>query len=111
MLRGRIRAGTTLVAVDHDAIAGYVIVDESFFQRSFIHLLFVACDRRRRGTARQLLRTAVQRSSTARIFVSTNLSNDPMHALLISEGWTRAGIVDGLDLDDPEVFYYADRAP
>jgi GNAT superfamily N-acetyltransferase len=109
-LRGHVAAGEVLIASDEgDAILGYVVVDHSFFER-FVQLLFVAESARRSGVGARLLAEAVERARPARVFTSTNLSNSPMHALLAKAGWTSAGMVEGLDEGDPEVFYFIDRA-
>jgi len=110
-LRGHVAAGEVLIASDEgDAILGYVVVDHSFFERGFVQLLFVAESARRSGVGARLLAEAVERARPARVFTSTNLSNSPMHALLAKAGWTSAGMVEGLDEGDPEVFYFIDRA-
>ena len=66
---------------------------------------------RRQGTGRALLRAALHRASTPRVFTSTNESNGPMRALLVREGWTPAGVLTGLDEGDPEhVFFHGTPA-
>jgi GNAT superfamily N-acetyltransferase len=64
---------------------------------------------RRRGVGRVLLRAAVDRAGTARVFSSTNLSNAAMRSLFTAEGWTLSGNLDGLDPGDPEAVYLTDQ--
>lgn len=105
-----VTAGSVTVAAAKDGgIVGYVVADRSFFELTFVHFLFVCEQVRRRGIARQLLQAVVHGSPTIRVFVSTNLSNAPMHALLMADKWRPAGMLDGLDPGDPEVFYFIDR--
>jgi len=53
---------------------------------------------------------AQRQRDTAKLFTSTNLSNQPMQRLLARLGWRSVGIVYGLDEGDPELFYLAPRA-
>jgi GNAT superfamily N-acetyltransferase len=97
-----------LVAEDEQGIVGYVVSDRSFFERGFVHLLFVSGRHRRRGIGAALLAEAVRSCAPVRVFTSTNQSNATMQALLDAQGWVRAGSVDGLDEGDPELFFYVD---
>jgi GNAT superfamily N-acetyltransferase len=97
-----------LVAEQDEQIVGYVIQDCSFFERGFVHLLYVGEQHRRQGVGAALLAASVAVCATRRVFTSTNRSNDQMQGLFAKLGWVRAGLVDGLDEGDPEVFYYVD---
>ncbi|MGO9872182.1 MAG: N-acetyltransferase family protein [Acidimicrobiia bacterium] len=97
-----------LIAEQGEEILGYVVQDCSFFERGFVHLLYVSEHHRRRGVGTALLVASVAACCTIRVFTSTNLSNERMQALLDKLGWVPAGQVDGLDEGDPEVFYYVD---
>lgn len=97
-----------LVAEQGEEIVGYVVQDCSFFERGFVHLLYVSERHRRQGVGAALLADSIAACATSRVFTSTNLSNVRMQALLAKLGWVRAGVVDGLDEGDPEVFYYID---
>jgi GNAT superfamily N-acetyltransferase len=107
-LAARLADGQMLVAEQGEQIVGYVVQDCSFFERGFVHLLYVREQQRRRGVGTALVAGSVVACATSRVFTSTNLSNDRMHALLAKLGWVRAGEVEGLDEGDPEVFYYVD---
>ena len=99
-----------LVAADGEQVVGYVVQDCSFFERGFVHVLYVSEEHRRRGVGAALLAAAVAACGTSRVFTSTNRSNERMQALLDKLGWQRAGEVYGLDEGDPEVFFYADSS-
>ena len=97
-----------LVAEDDETIVGYALYDCSFFERGFVHLLYVGERYRQHGVGSALLASSVRVCGTERVFTSTNLSNTRMQRLLAKHGWVRAGTVEGLDEGDPEVFYYVD---
>jgi acetyltransferase (GNAT) family protein len=63
----------------------------------------VAEDFRGQGIGAELLQDAQRQRDTAKLFTSTNLSNQPMQRLLARLGWRSAGIVYGLDEGDPEL--------
>jgi GNAT superfamily N-acetyltransferase len=88
---------------------GYAAIDvRNFFGRDFVDLLYVDLANRRRGIGRRLMEEAVRRSSTSRIFTSTNESNEPMRSLLAVNGWVLSGVLDGLDEGDPEWVFFHD---
>jgi ribosomal protein S18 acetylase RimI-like enzyme len=82
----RVAAGETLVALDGDAVVGYLVLDHAFFGRGFVVMLCVHPKRRRRGIGRALMRTPSGRAAP-RIFTSTNRSNLPMQRLLEGMGY------------------------
>lgn len=85
---------------------GYLALSRRhFFGRDFVSLLVVKDDARRRGVATALFETAETNATTRQLFTSTNHSNRPMQALLELRGYQRAGVIDHLDLDDPEVVF------
>jgi GNAT superfamily N-acetyltransferase len=95
-----------LVATDDDAAYGFVVLKpRHFFGRDFIDLLMVAERHRRRGLGSMVMSAAVEAASTQEEFTSTNESNVPMQALLVSKGWEFSGKLDGLDQGDPELVY------
>lgn len=105
-LRHCVDLGECLVYVDHGVVGGYVVVKPAhFFGRDFIELLMVDPARRRCGIGRNLLRAALA-AGTGQVFTSTNTSNQPMRALLQTEGWSFSGELDGLDEGDPELLFY-----
>lgn len=105
-LRHCVELGECLVYVDHGVVGGFVVVKPAhFFGRDFIELLIVDPARRRCGIGRNLLRAALA-AGTGQVFTSTNTSNQPMRALLQTEGWSFSGELDGLDEGDPELLFY-----
>jgi ribosomal protein S18 acetylase RimI-like enzyme len=102
-----VTAAGTRVAQDQSELIGYCVTERTFFDQAFVTMLMVASDARGRGTGARLLLDAQRRRSTARLFTSANLSNQPMQRLLSRLGWQSAGIVYGLDEGDPELIFLA----
>ncbi len=95
------------VALDDSKIIGYSIINNSFFHRHTLEILMVDESRRREGIGRALLRNAqAELGDSTELWTSTNESNKLMQSLLESEGFERTGIVENLDLDDPEIIYF-----
>jgi GNAT superfamily N-acetyltransferase len=107
VLRDAIRAGHCIVCErDGHVLGALILKPRHFYGRDFIDLLFVSSSTRRQGVGRALIRAALDRATTPRVFTSTNTSNRAMQALLASDGWYLSGELDGLDEGDPELVYY-----
>ncbi len=90
---------------------GYaVLLPRHFLGRDFLELLMVVSSSRRTGIATKLLHALLGMEGTGQVFTSTNRSNTPMRELLKSEGWQLSGELDGLDADDPEMFFFTWRS-
>jgi ribosomal protein S18 acetylase RimI-like enzyme len=103
-------AGSMRVAVAADEIVGYCVTERAFFGQWFVVMLMVVEGARCQGIGAELLLDAQRQRETAKLFTSTNLSNQPMQRLLARLGWRSVGIVYGLDEGDPELFYLAPKA-
>jgi hypothetical protein len=102
------KSGWLRVAMRNHEVLGHAIVrPQAFFGFDFIDLVCVAEIARRSGVGRLLVRS-IRAQAAARVWTSTNLSNAPMHSLLRTDRWHPAGMLDGLDEGDPEVFYFSD---
>ena len=104
-----VASGRCLVAEGREVVGYVVMAPRRFFGRDFVELLVVHDDYRRRGVGQALLRAAVGRAGTSRVFSSTNESNAVMRSLFTAEGWTHSGRLDGLDQNDPELVYFIDQ--
>jgi RimJ/RimL family protein N-acetyltransferase len=94
-----------LLVADLDGrIVGFAVVGR-FFEYDFLELLFVGPDYRQRGIATQLIRATEAVAMTGKLFTSTNDSNEAMKGLCEKLRFIRSGVLDGLDENDPEVFY------
>jgi GNAT superfamily N-acetyltransferase len=93
------------IAGRDDLPEGYLVLSRRhFFGRDFVSLVEVKASARRRGLAGMLFQAA-ENGATRQLFTSTNQSNHPMRALLESRGYQEAGVIDHLDLDDPEIVF------
>jgi len=86
-------------------LVGYA-AQRGFFGYDFLELLAVRPDKRRKGIATALIRAVEARSSSGKLFTSTNRSNTPMRRLCLRLGFHPSGLVENLDDDDPELVYY-----
>lgn len=94
------------VAVVDNQVAGYGVLEYSFFGQGFISLLHVHSDYRRRGVGAALMQYLESHCSTSKLFTSTNLSNLPMQSLLARLGYVLSGVIHNLDEGDPELVYF-----
>jgi len=100
-----IEGGECFAASIAGRVAGYGVLHYHFYHAGMIEMLVVRQEVRRQGIARALLRHLSAICSSPKIWVSTNLSNLPMQALLASEGFRISGFIEGLDEGDPELVY------
>ncbi|MEO1336518.1 MAG: GNAT family N-acetyltransferase [Myxococcota bacterium] len=103
-IRKQVREGTAHVAILDGIVAGYVVLEHSFFERGFISMLKVGQAHRRRGVGSALIRHVEGLCESKRIFTSTNRSNLRMQSLLRKLAYKHSGTVEDLDPDDPELF-------
>lgn len=103
-----VSAGQCWVAVDAgDAsrLLGYGVLDFSFFGHAFIPLIVVKNSQRRRGVGCAILRALESGCGAAKLFTSTNASNQPMQKLLGKFGFIESGHIENLDEGDPEIIF------
>lgn len=84
--------------------AGFAVVGW-FFSNPFLDLIVTDSGQQRRGVASAMLDEIERAHADQKLFVSTNLSNTVMRALLPARGYLPAGQVDHLDPGDPELFF------
>jgi GNAT superfamily N-acetyltransferase len=104
-VRRVIASGACHVGLEDDNVAGYVVFDYTFFGQGFVELLYVARDERRHGVGKALMQYVETLCRTPKLFTSTNLSNQPMQALLARLGYRLSGVIHDLDEGDPELVY------
>lgn len=103
-IRRSVSAQSCYVAVDGQ-IAGYAVLEYSFFETGFVSMLYVHPDRRRKGVGMALMQHLEPLCQTDKLFTSTNLSNRPMQSLLAKLGYKLSGVIHDLDEGDPELIY------
>ncbi len=110
-IRAQVAEGHCWVHTGETRPDGYaVVLPRHFFRRDFLDLLMVTPSARRSGVATNLLRAFLGMDGTQQVFTSTNRSNTPMRELLRKENWRLSGELDGLDADDPELFFFTWRS-
>ena len=109
LLTSRVQAGEVILFEKEDQLLGFAVVRKrSFFGRDFVELLTVTESSRRQGVGSLLLEEVVRRSSSVRIFTSTNRSNAEMIGLLERTSWQFSGQLQGIDEGDPELIFFKD---
>jgi GNAT superfamily N-acetyltransferase len=100
-----IAAGECVVAELGGVPVGYAVLHYHFFHSGMIDMVIVRQPWRRKGVGRALVRHLADRCTSPRVWISTNLSNTPMQALLAAEGFAMSGFIEGLDEGDPELVF------
>ena len=101
-----ITARHCVIAREAVQVLGFAVVDQSFFGNSFIELLIVHPDHRRRGFGMALIRYIEKTNPSPKLFTSTNQSNLSMQNLCEKLGFVRSGTIENLDEGDPEMIYF-----
>jgi ribosomal protein S18 acetylase RimI-like enzyme len=95
-----------LVASDNGSVVGVVVYRTDWFNCTFVSLVAVTPDRRRKGVARALYRAVEEESLSPRLFSSTdetNVASIRMHSAL---GFTPSGYIDNLPQGYRELLFY-----
>ncbi len=105
IMRSVARGTCFVVELPDCQLAGYGVLDYSFYEQGFVSMLYICPAHRRLGAATELLCRLECQCRTSKLFTSTNLSNQPMQALLRKRGYCLSGVIHDLDEDDPELVY------
>lgn len=100
-----VRAGQAHIALMDGLPAGYSVLTHNFFHEGFIEMLMVGMRFRRQGIGLAQIEHLARHCRTERLWTSTNQSNLAMQGLLDRLGFTRSGVVEGLDEGDPELIW------
>jgi ribosomal protein S18 acetylase RimI-like enzyme len=110
VLAAAIERGECFAAFVHDHVAGYTVLNYSFFGQGFVPLVVVSPGVRRQGIARLLFAAVESECKTESLFTSTNVSNIEAQRLFERVGFRPSGRIENLDPNDPELVYFKSRA-
>ena len=106
LVRAHVERGEVLVADEEDEVVGLLAYRTDWFQCTFVSLVVVAEQARRRGVARTLFEAVERHSPHPRLFSSTDERNTAairMHGAL---GFTPSGYIDNLPQGYRELLFY-----
>ena len=95
-----------LVASDNGSVVGFLAYRTDWFNCTFVSLVAVTPEQRRKGVARALFRALEAQSPSPRLFSSTeetNAASIRMHSTL---GFTASGYIDNLPQGCRELLFY-----
>ncbi|MFI5280866.1 MAG: GNAT family N-acetyltransferase [Gemmatimonadales bacterium] len=95
-----------LVAEDHGEAVGFLAYRTDWFQCTFVTLVVVAAHTRRRGVARALFQAVEGRSSSPRLFSSTEETNAVSIQMHRAFGFIPSGHIDNLPQGYRELLFY-----
>jgi ribosomal protein S18 acetylase RimI-like enzyme len=94
-----------LVAEMNNRIIGYGVLNHEFFRQSQIDMLMISTECRGKRIGEMLLLSLEKYADTAKMFITTNLSNHSMQKLLFRNGYKPCGYIEELDPGDPELVF------
>lgn len=105
-IRESIAQGECLIAESGGQVAGFIVLNYSFFGFGFIPLVVVTAGLRRRGIALRLLGEVQVRCTSRKLFASASSSNTAAQALFARAGFDRSGFIENLDEEGPEIVFF-----
>lgn len=105
-VRSHVERHHLLVADDGNDVAGVLTYRTDWFQCTFVSLVAVREDRRRRGIARALFEVVERMSPSPRLFSSTEETNAPSIRMHTALGFTPSGHIDNLPQGYRELLFY-----
>ncbi|MCL2847355.1 MAG: GNAT family N-acetyltransferase [Firmicutes bacterium] len=92
-----------------EEVIGFTVFNYSFFGHGWLSIIEIKESFRKQGIGEKAVSLIIKMCKTEKLFTSTNQSNGPMRSLLIKMSFTHSGTLDGLDENDPEMFYYKQK--
>jgi GNAT superfamily N-acetyltransferase len=100
-----------LVAADNADVIGVIAYRTDFFQCTFVSLVAVDKDHRKRGVARELFRAVEEMSPSPRVFSSTEETNGASIQMHTALGFTPSGHIDNLPQGYRELLFFKRLRP
>jgi ribosomal protein S18 acetylase RimI-like enzyme len=106
LIKAHLEQHHLIVAEAEEAVVGLCAYRTDWFQCTFVSLVVVQEQYRRRGIARELMRSVEAISPTPRIFSSVDETNGPAIRLHGALGFTPSGYIDNLPQGTRELLFY-----
>lgn len=110
-VRSHLERHHLLVADVAGQVAGVLAWRADWFQCTFVSLVSVREDRRRKGIARALFEEVARRSPSPRLFSSTEETNGVSIRMHTALGFVPSGHIDNLPQGYRELLFYKRLAP
>ena len=105
-VRSHLERHHLLVARDGDDVVGILAYRTDWFQCTFVSLVSVRADHRKRGIARALFRAVEGMSPSPRLFSSTEETNPVAIQMHTALGFQPSGYIDNLPQGYRELLFY-----
>jgi GNAT superfamily N-acetyltransferase len=110
-VRSHVERHHLLIAEDAGEVIGFVAYRTDWFQCTFVTLVSVDADHRKRGIARALYRAVEDMSPSPRVFSSTEETNSVAIKMHTALGYIPSGHIDNLPQGYRELLFYKRLAP
>jgi GNAT superfamily N-acetyltransferase len=110
-VRSHVERHHLLLAEDDAGVLGFIAYRTDWFQCTFVTLVSVDAEHRKRGIARALYRAVEDMSPSPRIFSSTEETNPVAIRMHTALGYTPSGHIDNLPQGYRELLFYKRLAP
>jgi GNAT superfamily N-acetyltransferase len=105
-VRSHVERHHLIVAEAEGEVVGFIAYRTDWFQCTFVSLVVVRKDRRRRGIARALYKSVEQISPSPRLFSSTEETNGASIQMHTAFGFAPSGHIDNLPQGYRELLFY-----
>jgi GNAT superfamily N-acetyltransferase len=110
-VRSHVERHHLLIAEDDAGVLGFIAYRTDWFQCTFVTLVSVDAEHRKRGIARALYGAVEDMSPSPRIFSSTEETNPVAIRMHTALGYTPSGHIDNLPQGYRELLFYKRLAP
>ena len=110
-VRSHVEGHHLLVAERAGEVVGVIAYRTDWFQCTFVSLVSVSPQHRKRGVARALFRAVEEMSASPRVFSSTEETNPVAIQMHTALGFTVSGHIDNLPQGYRELLFYKRLAP
>jgi GNAT superfamily N-acetyltransferase len=110
-VRSHVERHHLLIAEDDAGVLGFIAYRTDWFQCTFVTLVSVDAEHRKRGIARALYRAVEDMSPSPRVFSSTEETNPVAIQMHTALGYAPSGHIDNLPQGYRELLFYKRLAP